>query len=285
MDPNKYTPSGRASVSGIIITVIIGLLASIILPIVYIILSRLIPNIWFIAIIACLLGAGIGLCIDIGVKLGKVRNPKIVITIALICGFLAFYVQWLLFNELMYSNKGFTFNLSGNDLKELFSSMFYRVTHPDILFEEICGLNLSGTFKTGGTVVSGTVLWLLWACEFLVIIGGVIFVAWVGKSSEPYSELNDDWMKIRKPTYIINIDNGKDAFKTELDRRNYSILKDESKEVDPSHFAEVVVYESFGDSTKYVNVLEVLNTTDKKGKVTAKKNAFIKYYSINDSNF
>ncbi|RZK15031.1 MAG: hypothetical protein EOO86_17505, partial [Pedobacter sp.] len=79
---NKYTPQGYASPSAILITLAIGILSSFILPIIYIILGRLIPNIWFIAIIAFLLGMGLGFFIDLGVKIGKLRNKKIVTIIA-----------------------------------------------------------------------------------------------------------------------------------------------------------------------------------------------------------
>ena len=52
----KYIASGVASPSGVLKTVLFGILASFILPLVYIVLVRLIPNIWFNAICALMFG-------------------------------------------------------------------------------------------------------------------------------------------------------------------------------------------------------------------------------------
>ncbi|RZL18349.1 MAG: hypothetical protein EOO96_27580, partial [Pedobacter sp.] len=116
---DKYVSSGVASPSGVLKTVLFGVLASFILPIIYIILVRLIPNIWFNAICALLLGMGLGYFIDLGIKIGKIRNFKIAIAIAVFCGLLAFYFQWVVFDALMYSANGFTFKLSGGDIANL----------------------------------------------------------------------------------------------------------------------------------------------------------------------
>ena len=268
----KYIASGVASPSGVLKTVLFGSLASFILPLVYIILVRLIPNIWFNAICALLFGMFLAYFIDLGIKIGKIRNFKIAIGIAIFCGLLAFYNQWVLFDVLAYSAKGFTFKLNGADLKILLSDFFYLWSHPGVLFKEILYLNEVGTFRIeGSSTISGSLLWIIWFGELLVILLSVVLTVGNGQVVTPFSEQNDAWMTRRKLIHRINYVEDKDTFLTALDRKEYDLLKHNHEIVDAQNFAEVVVFESPGDPAKYVNVINVINNVDKKGKITPKK--------------
>ncbi|RZL37500.1 MAG: hypothetical protein EOO96_04935 [Pedobacter sp.] len=268
----KYISSGIASPSGVLKTVLFGVLASLILPIIYIILVRLVPNIWFNGICALLLGMGLGFFIDQGIKIGKIRNFKIAIAIAVFCGLLAFYFQWIVFDALMYSANGFTFKLSGVDIKNLFKDAFFLFTHPVVLFDEIKYLNEVGTFRIErSSTVSGVMLWFIWFGEFLVIMGGILFAVGNGQVIKPFSETYDKWMEQRKKVNRINYIHSKDDFLIALSNKNTDLLKHNPELVDQQNFAEVVVFELPGEQSKYINIINVDNAVDKKGKVTAKK--------------
>ncbi|MCX3267106.1 hypothetical protein OQZ29_20265 [Pedobacter agri] len=280
---NKYTPQGYASTSAILITLAIGILASIILPIIYIILGRLIPNIWFIAIIAFLLGMGLGFFIDLGVKIGKLRNRKIVTAIAVFCGLFAFYVQWVFFDTLIYSQKGFTFSLNATDIKLLADDFFFLFTHPNILFQEIVNLNEVGSFRIKGTdTVSGLLLWVIWAGEFIFILGGIIFSVLNGQVIKPYSEINDRWMIKRKTLNRIPMVENKEHLLNELNNRNFVVLNDQPSLMNEANYAEVIIFESMGDPTKYISILNVSNPT---GKAKDKKMTnVIAFYPLQNAN-
>ncbi|WP_316735181.1 hypothetical protein [Pedobacter aquatilis] len=272
----KYVASGAASVSGIFKTILFGILASFVLPIIYIILLRLLPNIWVNTISAVLLGISLGYFIDLGIKIGKIRNLKIAIAIAIFCGLLACYNQWVLFDTIMYSAKGFTFKLSGADINILLRDFIYLFTHPGILFEEIKKLNEYGTFRIkGSSNVSGALLWIVWIGEFLTIFGSIVFTVANGQAARPFSENNDAWMTRRKFTNRINYVDNKEAFLNEIDRRNYNLLKHNEALLDHENFAEVVVYEYPGEPSKYINIVNAQNTIDKKGKITSKRKNII----------
>jgi len=282
MEP-KYTPQGYASPPAILTSLAIGILASFILPLFYIILGRLIPNIWFIAIIALLLGTGLGFSIDIGVRIGKLRNKKIVTIIAIFCGLFAFYIQWVFFDTLAYSNKGFTFNLDSADLKVLASDFFFLFTHPNILIQEIINLNKIGTFRIESTdAISGVLLWIIWAGEFVVILGGAIFAVLNGQASMPYSEINDQWMKRRKIHNRIPVVINKEEILNELGKRDFTVLNDHPSLRSETNYAEVIIFESTGDPTKYINIINVTNLT---GKAKDKKvKSVVKHYPLQNAN-
>jgi len=280
---NKYTPQGYASPSAVLTTLAIGILASLVLPVIYIILGRLIPNIWFIAIIAFLLGMGLGFFIDLGVKIGKLRNKRIVTVIAIFCGLLAFYIQWVFFDTLIYSIKGFTFNLNSADVKVLMNDFFFLFTHPNILFQEIVNLNEVGSFSIKGTGnVSGILLWVIWAGEFFVILGGIIFAVLNGQVIKPYSELNDNWMLKRKSINRIPVVENKELLLSELNNRNFAVLNDQPSLNNEANYAEVIIFESTGDPTKYISILNVTNPT---GKAKDKKlKNVITFYPLQNAN-
>lgn len=280
---NKYTPQGYASPAAILITTAIGLLASLILPLLYIVLSRLIPNIWFIAIIAFLLGLGLGFFIDLGIKIGKIRNKRVAIIIAVFCGIFAFYVQWVFFDTIVYSNKGFTFYLESADFKILLSDFFFLFTHPNVLFQEIVNLNAIGTFRIESTdTISGLLLWIIWVGEFIVILGGIIFAVLNGQVTKPYSELNDQWMKRRKVLNRIPLIENKELIISELSNRNFAVLNDNPSLINEQNYAEVIVFESAGDQTKYVSIINVTNPT---GKAKDKKvKNVLTFYPLQNAN-
>lgn len=281
----KYVSSGVASPSGILKTILFGVLASFILPIIYTILVKLIPNIWFSAICALTFGLMLAYFIDLGIKIGKIRNFKVAISIAIFCGLLAFYNQWVLFDTLVYSAKGFTFKLTGADLGVLLSDFFYLWSHPGVLFKEILYLNKVGTFRIeGSSAITGFLLWIIWFGELLVILLSVIITVGNGHIATPFSEQNDEWMTRRKLIHRINYVEDKDTFLTALDRKEYDLLKHNHEIVDAQNFAEVVVFESPGDPAKYVNVINVINNVDKKGNIRQKKKNLVTKLQLLNAN-
>lgn len=278
----KYSPSGISSIQGFIITLCLGVVGAVVVPIVYIILSKLIPNIWFIAIISVLFGFAVALFIDLGIKLGKVRSKKTAVGIGIFCGVLSYYNQWVIFDALMYSEKGFTFNLSGQDLKVLVNDIFYLFIHPNILFREICNINEVGSFRIKGTgTVKGALLWVIWVAEFLIIIGSTIYGVVTGRVMHPFSELNDNWMEKRKTSIRIPVVTDKDNFITRLKNGDHKILENDPTLAMAENYAEVSIFESKGDSMKYLDIVNVQNTGKKKDQ---KKVSVIKFMPLHNSN-
>ncbi|PZP42399.1 MAG: hypothetical protein DI598_16965 [Pseudopedobacter saltans] len=278
----KYVPSGISSIQGFIITLCLGIIGAVVVPIVYIILGRLIPNIWFIAIISVLFGFAVALFIDLGIKIGKVRSKKTAVGIGVFCGLLSYYLQWVVFDALMYSPKGFTFNLGSEDLKMLLKDIFYLFVHPNILFGEICNINEVGSFRIKGSGnVKGALLWVIWAAEFLVIVGSTIYGVVTGKVMHPFSESNDEWMEKRKTSIRIPVVNDKETFVTRLQNGDHKILENEPALATADSYAEVNIFESNGDSMKYLTVFNVQNTRKKKD---LKKMIVVKFLPLYNSN-
>ncbi len=284
-DMDHLSPQPKlASASGVGITLLLGIVAAFVLAIVYVIINRIIPNIWFSAITAVLLGLGIGAAINFGIQIGKLRSKVIVLVITLFCALLGFYVQWVFFDTIAYSENGFTFDLNSNDIKALVADFFFLFMHPGILFEEVSQLNEYGTFSIeSSSTVSGALLWAIWAGEFIVIFGGALFAVFKeGTIDTPYSETNDAWFKKRKELHFIPFVADKEAFLADLDSKNYEVLiNNPSLQVMPE-YAQVFIYESPDEPLSYVNVVNVTNAS---GKAKDKKvQKVVRLYPIEDFN-
>ncbi|MDR2282178.1 MAG: hypothetical protein LBE37_03155 [Sphingobacterium sp.] len=282
----KYIPSGVASVTGVLKTVLFGILGCILLPLLYILVNHWIPNIWFAAISAVMFGLGLGFFIDLGIGLGKIRNIKVAAVIGVFYGLLAYYMQWIFFDEFMYSPNGFSLDRDQEAFSLLFEDIFFLFTHPQALVEEIVALNEVGTFRVeGSSMVSGGVLWGLWFGEFAVILTSVVLAVMFGKASEPFSEQNDAWMAKRKPFVKIPYITDKEELIRALDADDLSLLKQDLDDPESVSFAEVIVYESNGDPVKYITVVNTSVVRQKLGKDNIRKDVLIKYYPITDPSF
>lgn len=276
----KYIPSGEASFVGVLKALLFGVLSAFILPLIYIIINRLIPNIWFAAISAVLLGMGMGIAINRGIKLGKIRNMKIAVAVAVFCGLLAYYMQWVIFDELMYSN-AFTFNLNLNEIGVLLKNFFYLFSHPSELWAEITALNEVGSFSIKGSdVINGSLLWVVWFGEFAIIMSSVLYFVITGTVSEPFSEKNDSWMKKRTSSLIIPFIHDKEELIRDFNNNEFKALNPSELVPDDNYYAEVVIHESSNDSTRFVTIKNISVEKKKKNKEEVKKELVVKYYPI-----
>jgi hypothetical protein len=174
MEHFYYRPSGKIPVKGVFISLITALAITVVLSIIYIALQWFIPFIYLNFFITAGLGFGIGGGVFIAIGAAKIRNTLYERVLAVLCGVLGWYCQWALFVSLLSEAEGSmaggmwvrsSFNLTG----------FWAIlTHPEILFRAMLSLNEVGTFTLKQSTVSGTLLWVVWAIEALIIIGAPI---------------------------------------------------------------------------------------------------------------
>lgn len=286
MENLYYKPSGKIPVKGIFISLITAFVLTVILSILYIALQWFIPFIYLNFFIAVGLGLGVGGSVFIAIGLGKIRNTKYDLVLAVISSFLAWYSQWALFVSLMYEAEGSmgggiwvrsSFNLTG----------FWHVfTHPDFLLQAMLSLNSAGTFTLKSSTVSGTFLWIVWIIEALIIIVIPIIFSISGRATNPFSEQNDQWMEARDIEGKLKTVADPDQMTKELSTGNLKPLKDFLPADDlQNDYATLHVYESPGDPVKYISVTNVSHTADKKGELKKETKTVIEYFRIADANF
>jgi len=278
MEHLYYKPSGKTPIKGILISVVMAFVVTVVLSIIYIALHWFIPFIYLNLFIAAGLGFGVGGGVFIAIGLGKIRNTKYECVLAILCGLLAWYCQWALFVSLVSEAEGSmgggmwvrsSFNLTG---------FWYILTHPEILFQAMLSLNDVGTFMLKHNTVSGTLLWLVWAIEALIIIGAPVLFSLSGRSTSPFSELNDQWMEERDVEGKLKTVDDPDQMINDLNKGNLLSLKDFLPADDLSNdYATLRIYESPGDPVSYVSVINISHKADKNGELKKESKTVIEY--------
>jgi len=281
MEHLYYQPSGKVPVKGIFISLIMAVVITVVLSIIYIALQWFIPFIYLNFFIAAGLGFGIGGGVFIAIGAAKIRNTTYERVLAVLCGLLGWYCQWALFVSLLSEAEGSmgggmwvrsSFNLTG----------FWTIlTHPEILFRAMLSLNDVGTFTLKHNTVSGTLLWVVWVIEALIIIGAPILFSLSGRATTPFSEQNNEWMEDREVEGKLKTVTDPDDMIKELTTGNLKCLKDFLPADDLStDYATLRIYESPGDPISYISVTNISHTADKKGESKKEAKTVIEYYRI-----
>jgi hypothetical protein len=281
MEHLYYKPSGKIPVKGIFISLITTFLITGILSIIYIALQWFIPFIYLNFFIAAGLGFGLGGGVFIAIGAGKIRNTKYEFVLAVLCGILAWYCQWSLFVSLMSESESSmgggmwvrsSFNLTG------FWSIF---SHPQILFRSMLLLNEAGTFSLKHNIISGTLLWVVWVIEFLMITGLPILFALSGRATTPFSEQNDEWMEERDIEGKLQTVIDPEQIIRDLNTGNLISFKNLPPADDLSdEYSSLRIYESPGDQVSYISVINISHTPDKKGELKKKAETVIEYLRV-----
>lgn len=265
MHTKYYVPSGKAPVQGIFNLLITGAGAAIGLSILYVALQWFIPFIYLNFFITLGLGFGVYWMLSFMQRTAKVRNAAIAGGIGLFAGLVALYSQWALYVSLMEQVDGTVLYFAKTSFNlDNYIAVF---TSPFRMFAEIGLLNEIGTFSIKSAVVSGIVLWIVWAIEAVMIVALPAFLLYV-HAKNPYSEVNDTWMDETKWDLHLKYIEDTDAFKQAVENGNYDAIKNLTGNDDETKFSTITGYNSPGDENMYITIKNHLITYDKKGEKT-----------------
>jgi hypothetical protein len=223
-----YKPSGRFSISSILYFLFITTTVFPVLGLVYAYAIWYIPFIYINFLIAGGFGFLVGFSLNMFViGKGKVRSPLLAIVFGILGGFVAMYFHYAVWLDLVL-NAGESYGSSRmgitvSNIKLL--QVFYLAGEPAILFQLIKEVNSIGTWGLfGSNAVSGIALSIIWIIEFLIITVLSVFIS-IGKASDPFCEVDNDWFKeselppfnyITSDELIINLDKGAEDSFTDL---------------------------------------------------------------------
>lgn len=110
---------------------------------------------------------------------------------------------------------------------------FDILTSPSDLWNDIKGINEEGrwSFKSShssrdnGTLVNGTILWIVWGGE-LIALAAFLFASVYQKSKEPFIESEDEWAEYKDTKSVFKFYAPANAkqFKAEMEQNPYSLF-------------------------------------------------------------
>jgi len=282
-----YEPSGKFSMTFFLYFLLSLVIAIPILSVVYVHLVHYIPIIYLNIFIAIGCGFIAGLIMSHVTKLGKARNPKIVLfcTFVAICVFE--YIQWCVYVPLIFSQ--------GSSFGERILLSLYLFTNPDAVFNNVSEINKVGVWsigrgsRTSSDTVSGTMLLIVWIIEFIIISGMALLLPLV-KAKFPFSEKENNWYVEVDKLVETDMPENFDDMKNNMENGNFTDLVQLAKEgkTDAPVFLNLIFYEPpqpLSGDPYYIEVEQVTISVDKKNKEKRDKKTLITFLSIDKQSF
>lgn len=277
-----YKPSGKFSPTFLLYFFLVSVLAFPILGLIYAYCIWYIPFIYINFFITLGFGILVSLAISVFVvKKGKVRNPILALIIGILGGMLALYFHWSVWIDLVinagesYGSNRIGITVSNIEFLQVFSLIF----QPALVFEYICKVNDYGTWGISGATVSGSLLWVIWAIEFIMVIAISGFLPYL-EAKKPFSESTNSWYEeflLPALTYIEN----KEQIIVDIEQSNHAGFEFLNKDIDSDtdDHSIFTLYKS-QSGKNYLSIENKTSKTDNKGKIDFDNDKFVEYIAI-----
>jgi hypothetical protein len=277
-----YKPSGKFSLQFILYFLLVSLVAFPILGLIYAYCIWYIPFVYINLFIAIGFGLLVSICISkFVIKKGKVRNPTLAFAIGFFAGIIALYFHWSVWIDLVF-NAGQSYGSEriGVTVSNIeFLQVFSLILQPSVVFENICNVNEYGTWGIRGATVSGTFLWVIWAIEFVIVVGLSSYLPFL-EAKKPFSETTNSWYEefvLPALTYIEN----KQQIIADIASNNHSGFDFLNKDVnhESENHSVFTLYKS-KSGKNYLTIENKTSSLDSKGKIEFNSEELAEYILI-----
>ncbi|MHC4083760.1 MAG: TFIIB-type zinc ribbon-containing protein [Planctomycetota bacterium] len=200
-----FKHSGKFTPAGILLMALFGLGTAVVGGIVYAYATFYIPFVYLNVIMTLLLGAGVGSCVGIAAKLGKVRNLALVALSGLFAGLVAEYIAWVFW----------ILAASGHEA---------LVLSPIGILQAWGMLAKDGVWEIFGSTPRGGILYLLWIIEFVIIVGGAALIPLGKIATLPFCERCDSWVQNKEKYAPFEPVSDVDGLKAQLEEGDFRPL-------------------------------------------------------------
>jgi len=251
-----YKHSGKAPLMGLFFIGIAGFIAVPILGLIYGVLTRVIPFIYINALVLIGFVYAISYVLSQVAKFGKIRNMILLGLAGFFFGLLADYIGWVAWLAVTVGDPWF--------LVEFFfpADIFYIIT---LVAEE-------GAWSISGTTPTGVFLYILWAIEAIIVIGGIPYLTLEMLSKIPFCEESDAWADKRTQIGAFTPIANPAQFKDAVSQGNFSAFNElKTSPENDRRYTALEVFECEQCRNFFMlNVTDVTIKINNKGKAEAK---------------
>jgi hypothetical protein len=282
---NFYKPSGAAPASGVVATLVGGVLLGSLLGAVYAFVNHHDPLMYLNVLLLLFFGAVLGGTVSKGVRQFRIRNPFIAFAIAFVVFVVAYAVHWFFYLATVAVDweGGSSFDISA-----IVGLAFFFMQQPAEALGFLRELNSQGVWsltslssRSSGISPKGIVLTVIWVVEALALFYYSVSGPWE-EACKPYSERQDKWMDPVSPAAPVAFIENVEEFKSAIARNNFSALTTPLKtldEEDGAGEADDAKNTRFATLTLYLDPVEsyisVGNVSIKEKKKKKKKDSSV----------
>lgn len=210
-----YKHSGKWSLSGPPVGLLVGVLAGVPLAFIYayvILYIRFIPFIRLFAFIGPLVfGFFVGVITGEALKRRKVRNVAVTKGVSVLVGLASLYASWVFWIYAFFHRV------------DARATLLPLILDPSLLWVAICKVNQVGTWEYRDLRPTGIILWAWWAIEGLGIVGAAMYCGALG-TAEVFCETCEVWCKKAEGACKVKAAD-RDEMKQRLEAKDFGYLE------------------------------------------------------------
>jgi hypothetical protein len=259
-----YKPSGAVPLVGTILMQLFGGLGAVVLAALYALANFYSPFVILTFFAVFIFGAGVGYAVNLGARIGKVRNPGFTMLLGLATGILAMYLAWVFYIYLTPDKNGFRGTWAW---------------HPGEILAKMREYAQTGLWSMNNWMPKGWVLWAFWIAEavFVVLLSLGVSVA----NDAPYCDHCNVWTKKHKDVASFALaDPG--PLKAQLEAEGYEILDALHKlPTDPADCLKATIHSCPRcEHTDYLTICHSRLVVDSEGTQTTQETELVKQLRI-----
>jgi hypothetical protein len=281
-----YTPSNKMPLPGSLALLAGGIVAALVLALVYIYAVWYIPFVYINFFLCLGFGLVLGAVLAVLARVGKLRNPGAVGALALLVGLVAVYLEWGVYLTLLFNSETTGTGAAADTSTSFNLSLFTDIlTHPGAMWLAMQKVNETGTWSLKGSTPSGMFLGVIWVIEALIILGGAYLMA-KAQATEPFSETSNEWATEETLAHPIAFAQDAATTRTALETGQFHHLTPHTSAVAEDPFARLKLHSAPNDHTcRYLTLENVTTTLDKKGKPTQSTTTVVQHLAISPATF
>lgn len=267
-----YKSSGKFTLAGLSLGLVGGLLVGLLLAFAYAYIISYLPFVYLNFLCTIGFGALLGLAVGSLMRLGKVRSFGVAALVALVVAAASLYFSWAVWVSVL---------LGKADLQV---GVLELAQQPAGLWEIVNKVNEVGAWKISNSTVSGGFLWLIWAAEAAIVLGGAVIAAAGMLGTSPFCESCQSWCSHTKG--LITVADVEPAeLKGRVEARDFDYVKGLAPKTEGQRdWARFDLYECPGcGKTNTLSVVRESITTDKKGNNSTNSSAVVKHLLLDKS--
>lgn len=267
-----YRDSGAVPFGGTVLMLVCGIVTAAVLSFIYAFLDYYNPFIYVTFLATAVVGLGVGMAVNVGATLGKVRSPLYARLVGVLSGFLAVYLCWAFYL--------WAAQMAIEELPVVAGFQEAKLSFdPSRMYAVVQVIAENGLWSIFGGTPTGWGLYAIWLVEAAIIFGAAVIVA--TGNDKPFCEECSEWTGQQEN--LLSLENTDFAqLRTDLEEERYERIDELCTGAhEPANCLRATLFTCPKcDNSNYLTIQHVVVTLDKDGDEQKEETEIVKRLAI-----